>query len=235
MPEPRRRRQTPAGWDAFWGIGQTCTDDCCQGLSLGQDRRASRTSLADGRVVGTELTDAELGGTDVEEEGTDDASPASTLLRMARTAGAVFRLCAWLTHGMLDGAILGGASSVQSLLPLAFAISVCAVQDVAAFGVFLQQRRTSPRGVAVAIVAFAAAFPAGAAIALAAEAELHHSAAWDSVRCCIAGLFVYMGLFELAPPHTHIPAQVIGYTLAFSAGAGAAYAAEYVEESYSHR
>lgn len=237
-PGPRRpRRQMPAGWDAFWGIGQTCTDDCCRGLSLGLDRRASRTSFVDGRVVATELTpaDVEAGEAEAEVVGADDTSMVSMLLRMARSVGAVFRLCAWLTHGMLDGAILGGASSVESLLPLAFAISVCAVQDVAAFSVFLQQRRTSQRGVAVAIVAFAAAFPAGAAVSLAAEAELHHSAAWDSVRCCIAGLFVYMGLFELAPPHTHVPAQVIGYTLAFSAGAGAAYAAEYFEESYSHR
>ena len=115
------------------------------------------------------------------------APPPPRVVRVARATGAALRLLAWLVHGVLDGAILGGASSAQALLPLGFAISVCAVQDVAAFGVFLSARGASRRAVLAALLAFAAAFPAGAAASLAAQSQLHGSSAWDGVSCPSTG------------------------------------------------
>lgn len=58
----------------------------------------------------------------------------------------------------------------------------------------------------------------------------------DVLRCVMAGLFVYMALFELAPPHAHGRGQNLKYFIAFSVGLISAYMADMFEDSmHSHQ
>ena len=58
----------------------------------------------------------------------------------------------------------------------------------------------------------------------------------DVLRCVMAGLFVYMALFELAPPHAHGRGQNLKYFIAFSFGLISAYMADMFEDSmHSHQ
>ena len=58
----------------------------------------------------------------------------------------------------------------------------------------------------------------------------------DVLRCVMAGLFVYMALFELAPPHAHGRVQNLKYFCAFSFGLMSAYMADMFEDSmHSHQ
>ena len=49
------------------------------------------------------------------------------------------------------------------------------------------------------------------------------------MRCVVAGTFVYMALFELAPPHTHSRTANTCYLLCFAAGAALSYGVELTE------
>ena len=56
------------------------------------------------------------------------------------------------------------------------------------------------------------------------------------LRCVMAGLFVYMALFELAPPHAHGRLNNLKYFLAFSFGLLSAYVADLFEDKmHSHQ
>ena len=50
------------------------------------------------------------------------------------------------------------------------------------------------------------------------------------MRTIVAGIFTYMELFELSPPHTHNRAANAVYVLAFAGGVSMAYTAELVEQ-----
>ena len=53
----------------------------------------------------------------------------------------------------------------------------------------------------------------------------------DVLRCVMAGLFVYMALFELAPPHAHGRLQNFKYFCAFGFGLASAYLADVFEDN----
>merc|ERR1711935_930424 len=79
-------------------------------------------------------------------------------------------------------------------------------------------------------------FPVGAGVSVAAFWGQRQSEWVDLLRVALAGLFVYMALFEMAPPHAHGRWQNLKYALAFSFGLGSAYLAEAFEESmHPHR
>ena len=50
------------------------------------------------------------------------------------------------------------------------------------------------------------------------------------VRTVVAGIFVYMALFELTPPHTHSRAANTCYLICFTCGAAMAYAVDVVAQ-----
>jgi zinc transporter ZupT len=151
--------------------------------------------------------------------------------------GLLLRLSAWMMHAMLDGVLIGSADQLAVIIPLSFAILVCAMQDVAGLYIYFSSRGASTRFVATAIVLFAVAFPIGAGISLIVFREKNENAlVLDVLRCVMAGLFVYMALFELAPPHAHGRGQNLKYFIAFSFGLISAYMADMFEDSlHSHQ
>ena len=163
--------------------------------------------------------------------------PASELDRWFEWWGLVLRLGAWVLHALLDGVLLGTTDTLSVLVPLAFAILICGIQDTAGLYIFFTARSCSPRFVAVAVASFGCAFPLGAAVGLVAFHDMHTRTSLLSVlRCVMAGLFVYMALFELAPPHAHGRLNNLKYFLAFSFGLLSAYVADLFEDKmHSHQ
>ena len=53
------------------------------------------------------------------------------------------------------------------------------------------------------VLVFALAFPAGAALAWQAYSLSHNGDTLGAIRIVVAGIFVYMALFEMSPPHAH--------------------------------
>ena len=149
----------------------------------------------------------------------------------------IMRLGAWVLHSLFDGIILGSSDPKASVqLPLGFAILVCAVQDVAGMYIYFTARKSNRRLLITGIVMFCAAFPIGTGVSIAALYGTRESQVIDIMRVCMAGLFVYMALFEMAPPHAHGRLQNLKYALAFCFGLASAYLADAFEESmHPHR
>lgn len=157
--------------------------------------------------------------------------PAGKMERRLEQCGLLLRLCAWITHAMLDGLLLGTAEHLSVLIPLAFAILICAMQDVAGMYIYFSARGVSLRFVAVAVCFFGCAFPAGTGISLLLfRSSSDNERVLDVLRCVMAGLFVYMALFELAPPHAHGRIQNLKYFCAFGFGLLSAYLADAFED-----
>jgi len=149
----------------------------------------------------------------------------------------LMRLGAWLIHSFFDGIILGSSDPRPSvMLPLTFAILVCAIQDVAGMYIYFSTRKVDRTFLVCGIIGFAFAFPVGAGVSVAAFWGQRQSEWVDLLRVALAGLFVYMALFEMAPPHAHGRWQNLKYALAFSFGLGSAYLADAFEEAmHPHR
>ena len=149
----------------------------------------------------------------------------------------IMRLGAWVLHSLFDGIILGSSDSKASVqLPLGFAILVCAIQDVAGMYIYFTARKSGRGMLITGIVCFCAAFPIGTGACIAALYGTKESQVIDIMRVCMAGLFVYMALFEMAPPHAHGRLQNLKYALAFCFGLASAYLADAFEESmHPHR
>ena len=80
----------------------------------------------------------------------------------------LLRLWAWMMHAMLDGVLIGTADQLAVLMPLSFAILICAIQDVAGLYIYLTARGATRNFVAIALVLFALSFPIGAGISIVA-------------------------------------------------------------------
>ena len=102
--------------------------------------------------------------------------------------------------------------------------------------IYFTMRKVSRTFIVCGIIAFAFAFPVGAGVAVAAFWG-HGQSKWvDLLRVALAGLFVYMALFEMAPPHAHGRLQNLKYAAAFSFGLASAYLADAFEEAmHPHR
>ena len=93
-------------------------------------------------------------------------TPRSRALNLRRVCRLLLRLWAWMMHAMLDGVLIGSADQLAVIIPLSFAILVCAMQDVAGLYIYFSSRGATTRFVATAIVLFAVSFPIGAGISL---------------------------------------------------------------------
>ena len=88
----------------------------------------------------------------------------------------------------------------------------------------------SRRDLTAAVVALSCAFPAGALASHAALLSASSETAVNVVRIVVAGVFAYMALFELAPPHTHSRAANACYVLCFICGTATAYLVEAIAQ-----
>ena len=167
--------------------------------------------LEGGATIDADIELAEKGilATSDEDKSSANASTAAALSLgvpprssacLARWSIAL-RMGAWMLHAAIDGMVLSSASSVYVLLATAVPVSLCAIQDVAAFSISLASRGCSNSGLLVGVVAFALAFPVGAIGSYLSTAGSQRFLL--VLRVVVAGVFVYMATFELAPPHTH--------------------------------
>ena len=117
------------------------------------------------------------------------------------------------------------------LLATVVPVTVCALQDVAAFTLTMARFGfVSRRSLTAAVVALSCAYPAGALLSHAVLESASSVTAVNVIRTLVAGVFTYMALFELAPPHTHSRAANTCYLLYFTCGAATAYVVEVVAQ-----
>ena len=159
-------------------------------------------------------------------------APSISARRIPITCAVAIRVCAWMLHAMIDGMVLASAPSTLVLIATTAPISVCAIQDVTAFTITIARVGLgSQRCLTAGVVALSCAFPIGA---LASHAVLlgaaTSSTAINVARTIVAGVFSYMALFELSPPHTHNRAANACYSLCFTCGAATAYAADVAQQ-----
>ena len=115
-------------------------------------------------------------------------------------------------------------------------VTVCALQDVAAFTLTMARVGfDSSRSLTAAVVMLSCAFPTGALISHAVFESASSDTVVNVIRAIVAGVFTYMALFELAPPHTHSRTANACYLLCFLCGAATAYAANVVEQITAER
>merc|ERR1719487_837651 len=101
-----------------------------------------------------------------------------------------------MLHAMVDGMVLASSSSTYVLLATALPVTVCALQDSAAFTVTMARLgHDSPRALTAAVVALSCAFPLGALVSHAVLASATSQVAVLLTRTVVAGIFTYMALF----------------------------------------
>ena len=174
-----------------------------------------------------------------ERQRAGDAAPALLEAGLTKEAREVFEGCAavllraapYALHASIDGAVLATATSLRMLASLALPITLCAVQDVGTLLVALIACRASHRAKLVVTGCFGLGFPLGASVALAVGARAAASSSADValLRAFAGGLFLYMALFELAPPHAHDRRTHLRYALGFVGGLAVVVLSEYAE------
>jgi len=150
----------------------------------------------------------------------------------------LLRALPYMLHATIDGALLGTTQSPTTLASLALSVALCALQDVGTILVNLAATKSSKRVMLVTSALFGISFPVGTALVLVMTTASTASAAGpespegavSSLRAFAAGLFVYMALFELAPPHASERLTHLRYLLAFVAGLAIAYMSEAAED-----
>ena len=156
-------------------------------------------------------------------------SPSSQSLTCADVVSVLLRAMPYTIHAVIDGATLGTAHSTMVLMSLAVPIALCAVQDVGTIIVNLTATGASRHVIFVTVASFAAGFPLGTALtaALIAGSGLSGDSAPSAagtgegvalLKACAGGVFAYMALFELAPPHAHGRLANLRYAVAFAGG-----------------
>ena len=159
---------------------------------------------------------------------------AACMERLSVLFGAV----PYAVHAAVDGSILGTAHSPIMLASLTIPISLCAVQDVGTIIVSLSATKATDRDIFATASCFGIGFPVGASLMTAlAGASSTSDADGDSLPSTpvpwlpafAAGLFLYMALFELAPPHAHGRKASFHNLLAFAGGLATAYVMEAME------
>lgn len=147
----------------------------------------------------------------------DPKPPASRLGRMRLW----LPLLIWPVRSLLGGVMLGVTSTPGVAFALAVPLTYCGVQDVTRVIGVVRALGCGRRAQACSVGIFALAFPCGAmgASTIYFGVPTHH---WDDrihvCRTIVAGMLVYIALFQLAPPHTHQRSANVGYLIAFSTG-----------------
>lgn len=141
------------------------------------------------------------------------------------------RATAWFVHSVLDGAMLGAAQSLPILFATAIPVIVCAVQDVASLVVSDAARRQTNGQTVLTSIVFAMGFPVGTALVACMPTWTETELALPLLRAAVAGIFFYMAIFELAPPHAHGRWASLLQLAAFMLGVSMAYIAELAEDA----
>ena len=162
---------------------------------------------------------------------------------IVRGTSVLLRALPYMLHSSIDGAVLATATSPKMLASLALPIALCAVQDVGTILVALAASRASRRVKLITAGCFGLGFPLGTSLACASGVLGTSSSSTaplagpelllPHLRAFAGGLFLYMALFELAPPqaHTHNRRTHLYYLLAFVAGLGLTALSELVEDA----
>jgi len=93
----------------------------------------------------------------------------------------------------------------------------------------LSASRASRRAIIASAACFGAGFPIGAGLLVALASSPSAARAALALPAVAAGLFLYMAVFEFAPPHAHGRKASLAQWLAFSSGVALAYATEALE------
>ena len=121
-------------------------------------------------------------------------------------------------HATIDGALLGSADSPLMLASLTFSVALCSVQDVGTIilslsSTELPKELTQQRAVLATTLCFGIGFPLGTIVTLSLNTlPLIH------VRAFAGGLFLFIALFELAPPHPCGRLSSLRFLVAFASG-----------------
>ncbi|KAL1498644.1 hypothetical protein AB1Y20_013957 [Prymnesium parvum] len=159
-------------------------------------------------------------------------APRRTWRRAARLTLAL-RMCAWMLHAMIDGMLLSGATSVPALVFTVLPVGICAAQDVSAFTLSMARAGCTRPVLLTANALFAISFPLGAIASYLTMEKAGSHVVLLVIRCVVAGIFVYMAIFELSPPHSHNRYVNAMYSISFAAGALCAISIEAIEEMAS--
>ena len=165
-------------------------------------------------------------GTDMRAQ---PVAPKKSVLRLqwvGEVAVAALRAWPYFLHSMIDGAMVGMAQSWQMLVSLTLCVSLCAVQDVGTILISLSASGASRSVKLASNLLFAVGFPVGASLGVAFAATV----ALAPLMAFASGLFLYMAIFELAPPHAHGRWAALTQLFAFSAGIGLVVVSEAIED-----
>lgn len=157
-------------------------------------------------------------------------SPETRQSSACLTAMAMLlRALPYTIHAFIDGAVLGSAHTIVVLASLATSVGLCAVQDVGTTLLSLHASGATRRVKLLTVACFAIGFPMGATVAVAAVGGSSGSGFQMPLRAFAAGVFLYMAIFELAPPHAHSRLANLRHLCAFAAGMGLVVLSEAAE------
>lgn len=159
------------------------------------------------------------------------------LSRAATTCAVLLRVSAWAAHALLDGYMLGSAQSLSMVGAVALPVGLCAMQDSTSLVIGYLSRGETKREALASLLLLGACFPigAGGAILLVrfpfAVGGAPHLATLLHLKAFTAGIFLYMAIFEFAPPTPHGRMQSLSALLAFCTGLALAWTAEAFEDT----
>lgn len=149
---------------------------------------------------------------------------------VADVLSVLLRAAPWTIHALIDGATLGTAQSTMVAIALAVCIALCSVQDVGTILVNAAANGATHRATLCTIALFAAGFPLGSLLTVALVSAHNAAAVLVPLHAGAGGIFLYMALFELAPPHAHGRCTNLRYCLAFASGVLLVLLSEAAEE-----
>ena len=139
------------------------------------------------------------------KHGLDEESSTSDESRHVLTssyAAVLVRASAWWAHGVLDGAMLGAATSMRLLAATLVPVVFCAAQDACALVISHAAQGRQRQETLLTAMLLASGFPLGAALAASATNARTGLAAMDMgmpyLRSVTGGVFLYMAVMECA-------------------------------------
>ena len=161
---------------------------------------------------------------------------ASSFTPLTSVCTILLRVSAWAAHAILDGFMLGSAQSIAMVGATTIPVALCAMQDASTLVLGHLGRGDSQREALISVVLLAVCFPLGAACALCLASWPFAFAPPSGdvllyLRAFTAGIFLYMAVFEFAPPHAHGRFESLRRLLAFALGLAVAWLAEALEDA----
>ena len=127
----------------------------------------------------------------------------------------LLRLSAWVLHSLVDGVVVSTARNATMAFQIALPVTVCGLLDVSALSLQIGKLGATRAELLACVCTFALGFPLGASIGSSWHSAGNHAISMLRVFTC--GVFLYIGAFELAPPHAHgWRAQMLGYIVFFA-------------------